>query len=1155
MGSMITGKRPSENGDCSLLMSQPRCKRRKVSVIRDFPNGCGPQAKISLPVKEVGNKEQKEDDVPRDLECNGEKGKDLCEMVKRLSPKEKISPRVKEVGNGGQKENVVLRNGEKSRDLCEIVKRLSPEEKVYSKSHEVVLCLYAVKVEKSYLVKCEEVQRGNEDSSMCLIDGMLESSNARKDASALDLEEPAHAVDNKIAYEGNNGVNLSLLPHYPIPPNFVWKEPKYPPQRKISAIRDFPDGCGRNVPRCGVTEGTHVTRVELDLKDDKAVVLYYTNLTAGEPKDDNALTDQVQDLVSGIVVDTRGQFSESDKLLISKSSESKGQDENFKDENDEHTENDIELIEYNGKDEADMSKPDELNKEIIVYDKDKSKRKPTGFPCSNVGSQGDVVVKNSQPGFPCSNVGLQGEDIVGAESGNKILVVQDLMSAPHCSWRQEKVEAKSKSTTMSVRKKKVRMDDSSRRNSRKGSPTSKDDTQNLAGKGMNIPFLEEEIDDVVLKTSQTGFPCSNVGLQGEDIVVAESGKKFLVVQGLISVPHCPWRPGKVEEVKSKSATASVRKKKVRMDDTSVQSSHKCSPTSKDDTRNSAEKGINIPYFEEEIDLDDSSENDEANDFQFLPRGRVCDVSLFPFGASSSSQRGVRSKVRETLRLFQVLHRKLLQEEETAKSKDQNNGVRADIQAAKILKDLGKYINTKKIVGPIPGVEVGDIFNYRIELAIIGLHGPLQGGIGTIKIGKQPVAISIVASGGYANEVQSSDVLIYTGQGGNGTGADKQPEDQKLERGNLALKNCIDKKTLVRVVRGCKDTKSSDTHDGRARTVATYTYDGLYTVEKYWHDLGPHGKLVYKFELRRVPGQPELAWEVKQSKKFKAREGRCVADISEGKEIFPICAVNTISDEKPPPFGYMTSMMYPNWCQPIPPKGCDCKNGCSDSAQCACALKNGGEIPFNHNGAIVQAKPLVYECGPLCKCPPSCHNRVSQLGIKLPLEIFKTDSRGWGVRCLSAIPSGSFICEYIGELLDDKEAEQRTGNDEYLFDIGQNYDDSSLWEGLSTLLPDVQSNTDDVVENIGFTIDAVNFGNIGRFINHSCTPNLYAQNVLYDHEDKRIPHIMFFAAENIPPLQELTYHYNYTIDQVFDSEGNIKKKSCYCGSSECTGRMY
>ncbi|KAL6180851.1 hypothetical protein ACLB2K_047510 [Fragaria x ananassa] len=110
-------------------------------------------------------------------------------------------------------------------------------------------------------------------------------------------------------------------------------------------------------------------------------------------------------------------------------------------------------------------------------------------------------------------------------------------------------------------------------------------------------------------------------------------------------------------------------------------------------------------------------------------------------------------------------------------------------------------------------------------------------------------------------------------------------------------------------------------------------------------------------------------------------------------------------------------------------------------------------------------------------------------------------------------------------------------------------------GLSSLMPDAHSSSYEVVEEGCFTIDAASKGNLGRFINHSCSPNLYAQNVLYDHEDNRIPHIMFFAAENIPPLQELTYDYNYMIDQVRDSNGNIKKKNCYCGYPECTGRLY
>ncbi|XP_021291532.1 histone-lysine N-methyltransferase, H3 lysine-9 specific SUVH6 [Herrania umbratica] len=533
-----------------------------------------------------------------------------------------------------------------------------------------------------------------------------------------------------------------------------------------------------------------------------------------------------------------------------------------------------------------------------------------------------------------------------------------------------------------------------------------------------------------------------------------------------------------------------------------------------------------------------------------------DVSLPPSCPSSvghdNDAINTRNKVRETLRLFQAICRKLLQEEESKLNGEGKTFKRVDIQAAKILKEKGKYINTgKQIIGPVPGVEVGDEFHYFVELNIVGLHRLSQGGIDYVKQGDRTIAISVIASGGYENDLDNSDGLTYMGQGGNVMQKGKQPEDQKLERGNLALANSIFVRNPVRVIRG--ETRSSDFLEGRGKT---YVYDGLYLVEKYKQESGPHGKLVYKFKLVRIPGQPELAWKVvKKSNKSKVREGLCAHDISQRKEVIPICAINTIDSEKPPPFVYVAHMIYPDWCHPIPLKGCDCIDGCSESGKCSCAMKNGGEIPYNHNGAIVEAKPLVYECGPSCKCPASCYNRVSQRGIKFQLEIFKTESRGWGVRSLNSIPSGSFICEYAGELLEDREAEERTGNDEYLFDIGNNYSESSLWDGLSTLMPDAHSSVCQVVQDSGFTIDAAQHGNIGRFINHSCSPNLYAQNVLYDHDDRRIPHIMLFAAENIPPLQELTYHYNYMIDQVRDENGNIKKKFCYCGSSECTGRLY
>lgn len=562
----------------------------------------------------------------------------------------------------------------------------------------------------------------------------------------------------------------------------------------------------------------------------------------------------------------------------------------------------------------------------------------------------------------------------------------------------------------------------------------------------------------------------------------------------------------------------------------------------------------------------SPDVEDSPDQRIARQSWILNVGIPPSRPSgSSSGDSIREKVKETLRLFYGACRKLLQEEEAKPQKDRKKRYRVDFEASKILKSKGKYLNVGiQILGSVPGIEVGDEFQYRMELNVLGIHRPSQGGIDYTKDGNDIVATSIVASGGYDDALDNSDILIYTGQGGNVMQVKKrgeelkEPKDQKLVKGNLALKNSINKMTPVRVIRGKK--KAALESSGGDAKGGHYVYDGLYIVEEYWRELGSHGKYVFKFKLRRMPGQPELSWKVvKNSKKLKYREGLCKLDISEGKERLPISAVNEIDDEKPPLFIYTVKMIYPDWCRPVPPMSCSCTTRCMDEEKdkdCTCVDKNGGEIPYNYDGAIVGAKPLIYECGPLCKCPDSCYLRVTQHGIKFQLEIFKTKSRGWGVRSLNSIPSGSFICEYVGELLEDSEAERRTGNDEYLFDIGNRYE-NLLAQGMSELMPGTQAGPamEEDDETSGFTIDAATKGNVGRFINHSCSPNLYAQNVLYDHNDKRIPHVMFFAMDNIPPLQELTYHYNYALDQVRDSKGNIKKKACYCGSAVCTRRLY
>jgi histone-lysine N-methyltransferase SETDB1 len=83
----------------------------------------------------------------------------------------------------------------------------------------------------------------------------------------------------------------------------------------------------------------------------------------------------------------------------------------------------------------------------------------------------------------------------------------------------------------------------------------------------------------------------------------------------------------------------------------------------------------------------------------------------------------------------------------------------------------------------------------------------------------------------------------------------------------------------------------------------------------------------------------------------------------------------------------------------------------------------------------------------------------------------------------------------------------------------------------------------------FIMDAKLYGNIGRYFNHSCSPNIFVQNVFVDTHDLRFPWISFFASNSLKAGTELCWDYNYTIGSVPNRE-----LYCHCGSSNCRGRL-
>ncbi|KAE8735737.1 hypothetical protein F3Y22_tig00000340pilonHSYRG01447 [Hibiscus syriacus] len=148
------------------------------------------------------------------------------------------------------------------------------------------------------------------------------------------------------------------------------------------------------------------------------------------------------------------------------------------------------------------------------------------------------------------------------------------------------------------------------------------------------------------------------------------------------------------------------------------------------------------------------------------KAKVDKSSKLSFTASCNFDTGIslserdddnRELVENVLLRFDALRRKLSQMEDRMES---HSSIikRADLKAGNTMMSKGVRTNMKKRIGAVAGVEIRDIFFFRMELCLVGLHSQSIAGIDYIK-------------------------------GGN-AGRDKEASDQKLEKGNLALEKSL-----------------------------------------------------------------------------------------------------------------------------------------------------------------------------------------------------------------------------------------------------------------------------------------------------------------------------------------------------------------------------
>ncbi|XP_061397653.1 nuclear receptor binding SET domain protein [Musca vetustissima] len=167
--------------------------------------------------------------------------------------------------------------------------------------------------------------------------------------------------------------------------------------------------------------------------------------------------------------------------------------------------------------------------------------------------------------------------------------------------------------------------------------------------------------------------------------------------------------------------------------------------------------------------------------------------------------------------------------------------------------------------------------------------------------------------------------------------------------------------------------------------------------------------------------------------------------------------------------------------------------------------------------------LYHECNPkVCPAGERCQNQMFETRKSPQLDVIYMKERGFGLITREPIKSGTFVIEYVGEVINDDEFRARMAQ-------------KSLDRDENFYFLSVEKD---------YIIDAGPKGNLARFMNHSCDPNCETQKWSVNSLNR----VGLFAIKDIPENTELTFNYHW--DDLLGNE----KKTCYCGSKNCVGQI-
>jgi hypothetical protein len=193
------------------------------------------------------------------------------------------------------------------------------------------------------------------------------------------------------------------------------------------------------------------------------------------------------------------------------------------------------------------------------------------------------------------------------------------------------------------------------------------------------------------------------------------------------------------------------------------------------------------------------------------------------------------------------------------------------------------------------------------------------------------------------------------------------------------------------------------------------------------------------------------------------------------------------------------------------------------SECQCKAQDSEDMKNICNTETCLNRQMQEECSAECGCGPECGNRKLQQREEPKLDVVQMELKGAGVVAEAAIPKGSFICEYVGEVISKEELDRRNRIQ------------------AETNNPGVSNHRYYLSLSSQLFIDARFKGGIARFINHSCKPNARIDKWRVCGYER----IGIFAITDVFMGDEITYDYDFRYVGEFEDP-----QPCFCGEANC-----